>query len=48
MALQEKIPPQPSGDTGSAIAATQAGRNIPAGVEPAQASKFREIVAPAL
>jgi hypothetical protein len=45
---REKIPWQPSGNTGSAIATTQAGRNIPATVERARTSKFREIVAPAL
>jgi hypothetical protein len=45
---REKIPWQPSGNTGSAIAATQARRNIPARVEMARTSKFREIVAPAL
>jgi hypothetical protein len=45
---REKIPWQPSGNTGSAITATQAGHNIPARVEMARASKFREIIAPAL
>jgi hypothetical protein len=42
----EKIPWQPSENTGNAIAATHPRRNIPAGVETVQTSKFREIVAP--
>jgi hypothetical protein len=45
---REKIPWQPSGNTGSAITATQAGHKLPARVEMARASKFREIIAPAL
>jgi 5'-nucleotidase len=43
----ERSPRKPSGNTGSAIAATHGRRNIPAGVETVRASKFREIVAPA-
>jgi 5'-nucleotidase len=39
---------KPSGNTGSAITATHGRRNIPAGVETVRASRFREIVAPAL
>jgi 5'-nucleotidase len=44
----ERSPRKPSGNTGTAIAATHGHRNIPAGVETVLASKFREIVAPAL
>jgi 5'-nucleotidase len=44
----EKICTEASGNTGNAIVATHARRNIPAGVELVRASKFREIVAPAL
>jgi 5'-nucleotidase len=43
----ERSPRKPSGNTGSAIAATHGRRTIPAGVETVRASKFREIVAPA-
>jgi 5'-nucleotidase len=44
----ERSPRKPSGNTGSAITATHGRRNIPAGVEAVRASRFREIVAPAL
>jgi hypothetical protein len=44
--VSEKIPWKPSGNTGNAIAATHARRNIPVGVETVRISKFREIVAP--
>jgi hypothetical protein len=43
----KKIPRKPFANTGGAIAAMHAGRNIPVGVETLGASKFREIVAPA-
>jgi hypothetical protein len=44
----ENLPWKPFGNTGDAIPATHAPRNIPAWVEMARTSKFREIVAPAL
>jgi len=44
----EKSTRKPSGNTCDAIAATHARRNIPVRVEIVRASKFREIVAPAL